>query len=156
MVSLPRRTPLRRGVGVARGGKIVYRPDPTDAELDQLAGDLVKWLAGYRCERCGTQYPTRQGSHGRIICDGLQWAHLITARRKRTAWLPDAAAALCGGCHMFLDGNPHEKIDFALRRLGEPRYTALRLQSQSGPKVDRGMVRLMLQQRLKELEGSGA
>lgn len=150
--SLSRRTPLRPGKGFARGGKIVYRPDPTDAEMDRLCGDLVKWLAGYRCERCGTQYATRSGDGGRVICDGLDWAHLITRKRKRTCWLPENTFAACAGCHFYLDGNPHKKIAFAVKRLGEARYDLLRWQSTHGPKVDRVAVRLYLKQQLKELD----
>jgi rubredoxin len=159
---LRRTTPLRPGKGIITvvGGRILYRPDPTDAELDQLCGDLVKRLADYRCQRCGTVYPTRLGEHGRVICDGLDWAHLITRRRKRTCWVPDAAAALCAGDHFYLDGNPHAKIAFAIKRLGESRYDALRWQSQHGPKVDRVATRLYLQQmltlsaeRLRAMEG---
>lgn len=148
--------PKRRCTGITRGGKIVYRPDPTDAELDRLCGDLVKRLAGYRCERCGTQYPTRYGAAGRLICNGLDWAHLITRRRKRTRWLPGAAAALCAGCHFHLDGNPHAKIAFAVKRLGQERYDLLRVRSQASGKIDRTAVKLHLEQELKTLQESGS
>lgn len=143
--------PARAGKAITRGGKIIYRPDPTDAELDRLCADLVKRLAGYRCERCGTQYSTRIGTHGRVICDGLDWAHLITRRRKKTRWLAESTFAACAGCHFYLDGNPHAKILFAVRRLGQARYDALRLQSQAAGKVDRVMVGLALEQELKDL-----
>ena len=146
-----RRTLKRRGRSFAISGRIVYCPDPTDAELDRLCADHVKRLAGYRCERCGTQYATRYGDGGRVICDGLDWAHIITRKRKRTCWLPENTFAACAGCHFYLDGNPHEKIAFAVKRLGQARYDALRLHSQAAGKVDRVAVRLALQQQIAEL-----
>lgn len=147
--TLLRRTRLRARTPLARCGRIVYRPDALDAELDRLCGDLVKRLAGYRCERCGTSYPTRQGEHGRVLCEGLEWCHVISRRRRHVRWEPDNTFAACEACHDHLDQHPRAKTAFAIARVGQARFDELRTLSHAVGPEDRAAVRMMLRQRLE-------
>lgn len=142
--ALRRRKALRRGAKFRRAGRIVWRPDPTDTALDRLARQVVMLRDDWTCQRCGTRY--RPGDRG------IQWAHLVTRSRKRTRWLPEAAVALCTGCHLFLDSHPHEKISFAVGCLGQDGFEALRWRSLNGPKPDRALVRLHLKAELAQLK----
>lgn len=147
--SFLRRTPLRVRTALARRGRIVYRPDALDAEIDRLCGNLVKRLADYRCERCGTSYPWRQGEHGSVVCDGLEWCHVITRRRRHVRWEPDNTFAACQSCHDYLDGHPKEKTAFAIARIGQARYDELRAQSRQVGPIDHVAIRAALRARLE-------
>lgn len=152
---LVRSLPLRRG-RPPRRSRLVYRPDVTDAELDQLCGDYVKRRDGWTCQRCGRVYVPYPQASGRLVADGLDWAHFITRVRKKTCWNPLNTIAWCAGCHFYMDRMPHEKIAFAVARLGQAEYDRLRFLSQASGKVDRAMKRLELKQLLRDFDAAQA
>lgn len=70
----------------------------------------VRERAGWRCERCGTQYrpPTK----------ALHCAHFKGRGRMSTRFDANNAAALCYGCHRFIDTHESDKNDFFGAMLG--------------------------------------
>lgn len=85
---------------------------------DRRLSRAVRERAGWRCERCGAQHsPSSTGLHA---------AHMFTRRTKATRLDPDNLAALCYGCHQYLDSHPGEKEAWWRKRLGDERFEALR------------------------------
>lgn len=78
---------------------------------DRAFSKCVREAAEWRCERCDAQH-----SEGSM---GLHNAHFMTRGNWGTRFDPDNTAALCYGCHSFLDRNPHEKIHWFEQKLGE-------------------------------------
>lgn len=72
--------------------------------LDDLARELCKVLAGYRCERCGTPW---NGLNGRAT--NLEWAHIERRNRHAIRWDMMNCLALCNfranNCHYWFDNN---------------------------------------------------
>lgn len=85
------------------------------ANIKILAADTwfskcVREAAGWQCQRCGAQH--QEGSQG------LHCAHYHSRGKWGTRFDPDNVAALCYGCHSYIDRNPHEKIAWFEERLG--------------------------------------
>lgn len=84
---------------------------------DVAFSKLIRERDGFTCQRCGARHrPESRGLHA---------AHMFTRRIKVTRHDPDNCAALCYGCHSFLDANPWEKAVFFRERLGDERFDAL-------------------------------
>jgi hypothetical protein len=67
---------------------------------------------------------------------GLHSAHCFSRGKPATRTDSENAAALCYGCHRFIDGHPHEREAFFRARLGDEAYEALRLRSNGRPRQD--------------------
>jgi hypothetical protein len=61
----------------------------------------VREAAGWACQRCGAQH--QEGSMG------LHCAHYMSRGKWATRFDPMNVAALCYGCHSYIDRNPHFK-----------------------------------------------
>ena len=83
--------------------------------IKRLAADswfsrCVREAAKWKCQRCGAQHdPGSQGLH----C-----AHFMTRGKWATRFDPLNVAALCYGCHSFIDSRPYEKAQWFEEFLG--------------------------------------
>lgn len=82
---------------------------------------LIRERAGWRCERCFTPYPPPTRA--------LHCAHMFSRGKLSTRWDPENAAALCFGCHRWLDTHPDLKRVWFRERLGDEAFDALELRS---------------------------
>ena len=88
-----------------------------DARFSLMIRERDNWT----CQRCGAVHlPKSQGLHS---------AHCFGRGKLRVRLDPDNAAALCYGCHRYLDTHPVEKHAWFRTRLGDERYEALELRS---------------------------
>ena len=108
-------------------------------KLDQLFSRYIRLRDGV-CQRC----------YG---ISGLQTAHFHSRRKRSVRWNPDNSCLCCFGCHIYLDGNPLEKVEFFKKRLGDEKFDLLNIQANQRPgKVDENAEWLYLQAKIKELE----
>jgi hypothetical protein len=114
--------------------------------LDQLFSRYIRLKAGIgkdgvgKCERCGHY-------------NFLQCAHFHSRRKRTVRWDEENAAALCYGCHSYLDGNPMEKIEFFKKKIGEDRFIQLNIRAmQTHPKPDQEAIKIWLKQEIKKIE----
>lgn len=83
--------------------------------IKRLAADswfsrCVREAAKWKCQRCGAQHEA--GSQG------LHCAHFMTRGKWATRFDPLNVAALCYGCHSFIDSRPYEKAQWFEEFLG--------------------------------------
>ena len=80
--------------------------------LDGLWSKIVRTLAGFKCQRCGAQHKSNS--------KGLHAHHIATkgSHGFSTRWLIDNGAAVCYGCHMYLQTHPEENRRFCIEELG--------------------------------------
>ncbi len=64
--------------------------------LDRVEGDVVKQLAGYKCQRGAFNHYEKCG-------EGVQWCHVIQRARKALRWERSNSLCLCGPCHYWFD-----------------------------------------------------
>jgi len=86
------------------------------SRCDKLAGDIVKYRAGLKCERCGK--PGEPNAKGERIA-GLDWSHRPSAKRSHSMavrYADDAADALCRACHTHLETRPVEYNSWLVSR----------------------------------------
>lgn len=111
---------------------------------DALFSDLVRTLAGWKCERCFKSYENRR--------QGLHCSHFYGRRGKSTRWDVENAAALCFSCHNHMGENPAEHVKFFEKRLGLEKFEKLTLRANTPAiKVDEKMVRVYLKNELSKL-----
>ena len=79
-------------------------------KLDRVFSKLVRERAGWRCERCGTQYEPH--------AQGLHCSHIFSRRCLALRWHPSNAVAHCYACHMWYGGNPILGAEWARGILG--------------------------------------
>lgn len=65
----------------------------THTTADAAFSDYIRARAGYRCQRCGTQYKAKS--------NGLQCSHNFSRRYYNIRFHPDNALALCHNCHNY-------------------------------------------------------
>ena len=73
-------------------GKKVFE-EFTRTPADAAFSNYIRARAGYRCQRCGTQYPPKS--------NGLQCSHNFSRRYYNIRFHPDNALALCHNCHNY-------------------------------------------------------
>lgn len=123
-----RKTPMNRGKGIQRKGKIKprkYGKEPTvdGAPLRDLKDELdrlIRTIIALRDERCFT-CPTREG---------LQVGHLFRRGIERTRWNLLNNNAQCPSCNSIHETNPEIYVGCFVQRFGEDAYTNLREESQ--------------------------
>ena len=104
--------------------------------LDILAANHIK-LRDIRCQRCGGT-------------SGLQTAHFHSRRKRSVRYDPDNLCLLCFGCHIYLDGNPLEKVEFFRERLGD-KFDLLNSRARTPARyIDKAAIKLYLQEKIKE------
>jgi hypothetical protein len=91
---------------------------------------MIRERDGYQCQRCGTVHAPNSF--------GLHSAHCFSRGKQATRLDPENAAALCYGCHRFIDGHPSEREAFFRARLGDARYEALQLRSNQRKRTQSG------------------
>lgn len=84
---------------------------------DIMFSRMIRERSGYQCQRCGAQHEPNSS--------GLHCAHMFSRRIKATRLDPKNAAALCFGCHQYLDSHPNEKLAFFRELLGTVDFDAL-------------------------------
>jgi len=96
--------------------------------IKRLAADswfsrCVREAAKWKCQRCGAQHdPGSQGLH----C-----AHFMTRGKWATRFDPLNVAALCYGCHSFIDSRPYEKAQWFEDFLGKDVAQIIREKSEN-------------------------
>jgi hypothetical protein len=117
--------------------------------LDDLFRVYIRKRAIHRvggCERCGRLKSSYKD---------LQTAHCHTRSKFATRWHPDNAFGLCGGCHMYLDSHPEEKIAFCKEKLGELTYAKLVMESNMSitrSATDYALIEVFLRYLISELD----
>ncbi|HEU4864637.1 MAG TPA: hypothetical protein VFT76_00190 [Actinomycetota bacterium] len=89
---------------------------------DDRFSKYVRSRDDWTCQRCFAIFP--EGRRG-----GLDCAHMFGRGKMNTRFDPENAAALCFGCHRWLDTHPELKREFFLRRLGSRAFAALEIRS---------------------------
>lgn len=84
---------------------------------DVAFSKCVRALSGYKCEVCGTQYLDNDA--------GLNCSHYHGRGHWSTRFDPDNCEAACMGCHMKLEGSPHDFYQRWIDKLGQGRYDIL-------------------------------
>ena len=113
--------------------------------LDVLFSRFIRLRAIKRvggCERCL--------KHKEI--GELQTSHFHGRRKKSVRWHEDNAAGLCAGCHKHFTENPLEHVEWFKEQLGENKFTLLNIAAQTPQRVDKELIKMYLQQKIKELE----
>jgi hypothetical protein len=77
------------------------------------------------CARCGERDPAK-----------LQCAHIIPRRYSATRCDPEAAWALCKGCHMRLTEHPDEHMALVEATIGLDRFWELKRTAEAGVKAN--------------------
>jgi len=114
--------------------------------LDKLFSEFIRKRAMKNaggCQRC--KMP-------KLSHKNLQACHFHGRRKRSIRFDEDNAAGLCAGCHMYLDSQPIEKIEFFRNLLGQEAFDKLNTRAQFRHKVDEAATILYLREKLKELE----
>ena len=147
-----KRTPLKRVAPMKVKTKL--KPPKSDP-LDSLFSEYIRRRAIRRvggCERCLDEKPSNRREDGSIrpAYMELQCSHFVSRNVKSVRWDEDNAAGLCGGCHMYLEHNPHEHQAWFLSHLGEERYDLLQGRRRATGKPDRNALAIYYKTKLKE------
>jgi len=117
-------------------------------KLDVLFSEVIRRRAIQRvggCERC---------LQGKVSWKDLQCAHFHGRSKKSVRWDTDNSAGICGGCHMYLDGQAVEKVEFFKKLLGEESFDCLQNRARTPARfIDRTAIELYLKQELENLKG---
>lgn len=122
---------------------------PQQKRLDNLFSEYIRKRAMQRvggCERCHSQKTSYKD---------LQTMHFHSRKKHTVRWDERDAAGGCGGCHLYLDSHPQEKIDFFRNLLGELEYDKLYIIANMTTKqspIDYNLLEIYFKQLLKELE----
>lgn len=81
------------------------------SKQDRIFSKLIRERAGWKCERCGTQYEAHSA--------GLHASHIFSRRYAAIRWEPRNCVAHCFGCHQWYGGNPVLGGEWAKEHLGE-------------------------------------
>ena len=84
---------------------------------DSWFSKAIRQRAGWRCEKCGTQYDESS--------TGLHCSHFHGRGNWSVRLNPDNARALCYGCHRHMEANPYEHTKWFEEWLGEARFQIL-------------------------------
>lgn len=115
--------------------------DPADKAFSLF----VRTKAGWKCERCLTQYkpPT----------SALHCSHFFGRGKESVRFELINATALCMGCHLYFTAHPVEHYDWQVKRLGQKAVDKLRLASNTYKKKERKLEAIYWKQRLKDEYG---
>lgn len=126
--------------------------EPTVAELDALAAQVVKRRDQWMCVRCGRLFIPPGGR-------AYQWAHVFSKRIHQTRWDAENALGLCTGCHLWGHSHIQAFLEWVREKvLGPERFDALALRFRlagRGRKIDRVAIMLALRAELADLEVRG-
>ncbi|KKM76236.1 hypothetical protein LCGC14_1382140 [marine sediment metagenome] len=109
--------------------------------LDTLFSRYIRLRDG-ACQRCGN--PNTQTAH----CHGRG--------RKSTRWDESNCCALCMGCHVYLDSQPIEKIEFFKQRLGELDFDLLAARARTPARyLDKKLLTIYFKAKIEQLINKG-
>ena len=91
--------------------------DAADARFSLMIRERDRWT----CQRCGAVHDSKS--------QGLHSAHMFSRGKLSTRFDAENACALCYGCHRYLDTHPTEKRVFWIELIGQRRFEALELRS---------------------------
>lgn len=87
-------------------------------KTDKLFSDWIRERDGWRCQRCGGEYPPPTRA--------LHACHFHRRGLHATRYDPDNVVSLCMGCHLLMDRDKRgEFADFMGARLGSVKFEAL-------------------------------
>jgi len=116
-------------------------------KLDTLFSEFIRRRAIQRvhgCERC---------LQGKVSWKDLQTAHFHGRRKKSVRWDSDNAAGFCGGCHMYLDSQAVEKVEF-FKNLLRDNFDLLQSRARTPARfIDRNAIELYLKNEITNLKG---
>jgi hypothetical protein len=144
-----KRSPLVRRRPLAKTG-FILRATPKRRRmkrdtLDALFSKFIRTRDKWTCQRCGKVYlPPTQALH----C-----AHVLSRGKLSVRYDVFNAAALCYGCHRWLDTHPDLKTAFFLARLGQTEYDLLQFRAAQPGKIERELVKAALLAKLADVEG---
>lgn len=82
---------------------------PADIAFSKCVREAASWV----CQRCFNRLE--------VNSMGLHCAHFQTRGKWGTRFEPDNVAALCYGCHSYLDSHPYEKTAWFETHIGKAR-----------------------------------
>ena len=115
---------------------------------DSAFSKCVREAAGWKCERCEAQHQEKSM--------GLHNAHFMSRGHWATRFDPDNTAALCYGCHSYLDSHPYEKQAWFEKHIGEGLAQIVREKANRpayGFKKHKADIAKHYRQELKRLQG---
>ncbi len=110
-------------------------------KMDTLFSKLVRSLAGWKCELCGST--------------GIQLHchHFVGRRYLQTRYLLENAISVCVSCHNQLEDFPLLSKDVFVKRVGSDRAEQLEILARKGAKgVDKEKIFEELKEKLRGLE----
>ena len=112
-------------------------------ELDRLFSLYIRTRDGWQCQRCFKQFtpPT----------NGLHCSHIFSRARKATRFALENCISWCYGCHSYMDRTPEAKYAWYIKKFGQTRFDRLRLRANIGGKPDYAMIRIWLNEALKQM-----
>lgn len=122
---LPAYQAFMRAVKTARRGGRKARPASARkikvTQQDRWWSNAVRDRDGWRCRMCHKTFVRAAGEHR----SGLDAAHIISRRHKRTRWVVDNGLALCVGCHLRSHADPKAFERFCREQIGDATYERL-------------------------------
>ena len=118
-------------------------------KLDTLFSEYIRKRAMKLCGGC------QRCHNGKGSWKELQAAHFHSRRKYSTRWNEDNAVGLCGGCHIFIDSHPQEKIDFFRDLLGDNRFISLAVTAQMTSRnsaTDYKLIEIYFKQKIQEID----
>lgn len=112
-------------------------------KADSCFSNYIRTRDKWTCQRCFKQHEEHS--------QGLHNAHMHTRRNESTRFDPENCCALCYGCHQFVDSHPFEKIEFFTKRLGQDKFDALRVRTNTFQKKDDEIVILWCKKAMETL-----
>ncbi len=124
---------------------------------DKLFSEFIRKRAMQRvggCERCLTlKFDTTKDDGSTFPAwKTLQCSHIWGRNNKSVRYDEDDAFGLCGGCHTYLEHNPDEHKEFALRKLGQGKYDMLKVRATRPFKPDIKLLTIYYKEKIKKLE----
>ena len=107
--------------------------------LDVLFSRVIRLRAGGKCEYCGKPKTMKQ----------LQCSHFHGRRKRSVRWDLFNAAALDGGCHIYLGGNPYQHTEWFKTRMTSGEFEQLNIRAET---IAKNIDKEALMAKLKERE----
>jgi hypothetical protein len=120
--------------------------------VDTLYTKYIRLLYNYTCQKCGRYYP----SDGNLRNLGV--SHFFGRAKESTRFDDDNVTLLCNmPCHQEWEHQKKEGEykDYMLKRLGQQGFDLLELKSNQTGGKDDAMNKIIINQKIKELENGG-
>ena len=97
-----------------------------EKKLDTIFSVFIRYRDKLMCKRCRKQYDQLE--------KGIQCSHYWSRRHRGTRWDETNCEALCGGCHIYLGGNPSLHREHKLKRIGQAEFDKLEYRARTHTK----------------------